>query len=548
MKKNRLFLIFVLWAAWLCSAAQAQTAHTLGVTQFSPQGEVARVRQVVVQFDAAAVPLGDARAPAPVSIACSKALNGRGRWSSEREWVFEFDQDLPSGMRCTVVPKEGFKTPSGATLTATARWNFHTGGPFVQRIFPYEHWTIEEEQFFLLQLNGAAKLGSVLQHIWCNAEGVGERIAVRLIEGAQRDALLRHHGMEKAARENPGRFITLTCARRLTEGSKLQLVYGAGVKGDSGIANTVEKRFDFTVREPFRAEFHCERENAHMGCLPMMPMRLAFNAPVPSSVAKNIRLEGGGVVVEADINDALVDVVRFFPPGEHKLFPLQTTFMVTLPEDFHDASGRQLANAASFPLQVATGEMPPLAKFAAAPFGILERYAEGPEGIALLPVTLRRVEGQLAVQGMQPAGGQTRAPQQVATLQSESDVDIIQWLRRVKKYNQFWVSRNAAQQDAANELPLPLDDDEEQVQTRMVSLLQGKHGVKTLNVPPAAEPRPLEVVGIPLPAGFHVVEIASPLLGQALLDVRYGEPRTMYVRTAALVTNLGVHFKLSETV
>ena len=30
-------------------------------------------------------------------------------------------------------------------------------------------------------------------------------------------------------------------------------------------------------------------------------------------------------------------------------------------------------------------------------------------------------------------------------------------------------------------------------------------------------------------AGFHVVEIASPMLGAALLDDRHGTPRTMVV-------------------
>jgi len=51
------------------------------------------------------------------------------------------------------------------------------------------------------------------------------------------------------------------------------------------------------------------------------------------------------------------------------------------------------------------------------------------------------------------------------------------------------------------------------------------------------------VVGIPLPQpGFHVVEIESRKLGNALLDKN--EP--MYVRTGVLVTNLGVHFKLGR--
>ena len=54
------------------------------------------------------------------------------------------------------------------------------------------------------------------------------------------------------------------------------------------------------------------------------------------------------------------------------------------------------------------------------------------------------------------------------------------------------------------------------------------------------EPRATEVIGIPLPQrGYHVVEVESRILGHALLAQR----APMYVRTGALVTNLGVHFK-----
>src|SRR5207253_10180958 len=60
----------------------------------------------------------------------------------------------------------------------------------------------------------------------------------------------------------------------------------------------------------------------------------------------------------------------------------------------------------------------------------------------------------------------------------------------------------------------------------------------------ADDPRPFEVIGIPMPqAGFHVVEIASPRLGAALLD----RAAPIYVRTSVLVTNLGVHFKWGAT-
>ncbi len=65
-------------------------------------------------------------------------------------------------------------------------------------------------------------------------------------------------------------------------------------------------------------------------------------------------------------------------------------YSVVLPRELKDNAGRPLANAASFPLKVATGAAPPIAKFAAAPFGIVERNAD-----AMLPVTLRHVQAEL---------------------------------------------------------------------------------------------------------------------------------------------------------
>ncbi len=541
-------------------------AQALTVSRLSPQGEVAQVRQVVARFDGPAVRLGDAQAAAPLTVACSDAdaARGRGRWTSEREWVYDFAQDLPPGVRCTVSVKPGFKSASGAQLTGADSYQFNTGGPFVQSVRPGTWQEIDEEQYFVLRLNGPATPASLQQHLWCEAEGVGERLPVRLIEGAQRAELLKALRLDKAAAKEPLRYATLTCGRRLTAGSQVQLVYGRGVATPSGVANAVEKRFDFKVRQPFAVEFGCERENAQSACLPVRPMRVTFNAPVARRLAQDIRLKGGDQTLAPTMEgeaegdrggegrgDALVNGVTFAAP-----FAPQTQYLLSLPAGFKDAGGRVPANAQSFPLQVATGAMPPLAKFAAAPFGVVERYAEGPDGPALLPVTLRNVEVDLSVQGLQP--GQTRPAgvAQVGTLRPQSDADIIAWMRRLERYEDFSINRAQARRDAQGPLPKALDvrdqrdrgDPGDQVQTRMLSLLQGRPGVKRLALPrpERGDPRPFEVVGIPLPPGYSVVEIASPLLGRSLLDAGHGDPRTMYVRTGVLVTNLGVHFKLGR--
>jgi uncharacterized protein YfaS (alpha-2-macroglobulin family) len=567
--------------------ALAGLAHGFQVSSLSPQGEVARVRQVVAKFDESAVNFGDPKAPAPLSLSCSdaQATQGTGRWTSDREWVFDFERDLPPGIRCTVQLRAGLASAKGSALTGSTSYQFNSGGPFVQQIRPYDGSRIDEEQFFTLQLNGAATLASVQANVWCAVDGLGERVPVRLIDGADRAALLKAQGLEATAAKAPLRIVTLACNRRLTPAAKVQLVYGKGVStpaaagASQGVANSVEKRFNFQVREPFAASFSCERENAQASCLPIRPMNLSFNAPVPRKLAEAIRLKSGRDTFkpvfdpsEGEGNgDNVVSSVSFKP-----LFAELTPFTLELPRDFKDASNRPLRNADSFPLKVATGAMPPLAKFAAAPFGIVERFAEADaktatqaDTPALLPVTLRNVEAALQVKGLSLAG-------KVSELQPASDADIIAWFTKVQRYDNDTVSRRQASIDVKGPLPEALEArDKHEVQSRMLSLLQGQSGVKTLDLPrpvnsfvagpPQGEtapsggsavraatsvgasiPRPFEVVGIPLTPGFHVVEIASQKLGSSLLDERHGAGRTMYVRTSALVTNLGVHFKLGR--
>ena len=58
---------------WMLAASLslvAWGAQALQITSFSPQGEVARVRQVVAKFDQDAVRFGDGQAPAPLAVQC----------------------------------------------------------------------------------------------------------------------------------------------------------------------------------------------------------------------------------------------------------------------------------------------------------------------------------------------------------------------------------------------------------------------------------------------------------------------------------------------
>ncbi len=533
--------------AWLLASGAflAGPAFALQITSLTPQGEVSRVRQVVAKFDQAAVDFGDPKAPPPLAVSCTDAQAGKGtgRWTDAKQWVYDFENDLPPGVRCTVTRIASFKPASGGELTGPERYQFNSGGPFVRNVMPGTYGRIDEQQMFVLELNGAATLESVRQNVWCASEDVGERIPVRLLEGAQRGALLKAFGRDKAAEKEPLRYVALQCNRTLTPGSKVQLVYGKGVATPSGVANNVERRLGFQVREPFAVSFSCERENAQAACLPLRPLQLQFNAPVTRKMAAQIQLKGGGKPVPAKLeddggspsDDDVVSAASFSPP-----FAENTAFTIELPAKFEDASGRALASPDSFPLKVSTGAMPPLAKFAASPFGVVERLAE-PDMPAMMPVTVRRVEPALMVQALTPG--------KVSDINPKTDAEIIAWFRKVRRYDDYTVSREQARKDVKGTLPPVIERNERShVQTRMLSLLAGQPGVKTLDMPKAesGDPRPFEVIGIPLTPGFHVLEIASQKLGDSLLDERYGAGRTMYVRTTALATNLAVHFKLGR--
>lgn len=178
-------------ALLLLSAAAAGAAQAATITSVSPRGEVAQVRQLTVRFSEAVVPFGDLRQGDPLVVACEGAVPpGQGRWANDRVWLYEFETPLQPGTRCTLKPRAGWKPLSG-TLTGASEFSFGTGGPAVLNTQPYEGATIEEDQHFLLQLSGAATAQSVAAGAWCEVEGIGERVPLSIVTGAQRDAVLK---------------------------------------------------------------------------------------------------------------------------------------------------------------------------------------------------------------------------------------------------------------------------------------------------------------------------------------------------------------------
>lgn len=518
----------------LCLSSAVSIAAGINVDRFSPQGSSKNVRQVQAHFNLPVVTLGNNQAPAPFEIQC--AVPGSGRWLDAQNWVYDFEREMPGGVSCRFSISATFRSANGAPLTA-ASFSFNTGGPMLRESRPNGSLDlangesvemasiVDEEQVFLLQFDSPLKPGSLTNNSWCEVDGVRERINTVVLNGPEREAVLKKLFREPAKQP----FELLRCQRKLPAGQMLRLVLGKDLRAGNDVPAGELQRLYYRVRPAFNLSVGCERSSAQSNCLPILPLTLRFSAPVAwSSASKIVLKDSEGRLYSPQGSDdsrtGWVQQLRFRGP-----FPEKSTLTPMLPADLRDDANRPLSNLAAASAPVKIDAYPPLAKFSGS-FGIVEANAG-----ALLPVTVRNLTNYLPADNRPPAGPTLNpvptapaaaSPAQGALyrlLPNNDEQQVIQWLRK-------------------GLYPQPANDKDTR-QPEEISVLKGVNGILQGNLPTPTSNREAEVIGIPLQRlGFHVVEIESPRLGAQLLESR----QPMYVRTTALNTNMAVHLKLGE--
>ena len=292
-------------------AAVRPAPPALRIELFSPQGRVKGVRQVMVRFNQAVTALGDPRLADPMAIDCPAP--GKGRWADGRNWVYDFDADLPAGIRCRFTPRKSLTSLAGARLSTARRYEFDTGGPSVIDSLPREGWSaLDEDQVFLLKLDAPATAESIAAGASCIVEGIAEHIPVQLLDGSERAAVLRERAAlgydylrllwkdgraadarvrNRAFDKAEDQLTLLRCRRRLPPDSEVRLVWGKGIRTPSGLATTADQTLAFKVRAAFTAQVECTRTNPTSGCVPMLPIEVNFTAPVPRALALLLALQ-----------------------------------------------------------------------------------------------------------------------------------------------------------------------------------------------------------------------------------------------------------------
>ncbi|MBP7489592.1 MAG: hypothetical protein KA772_07375, partial [Azospira sp.] len=504
-------------ALLFCSLSLTGLVSAATVQQFQPQGKVADQTRITARFSADMVKLGEATAAAPFEVDCAR-ISGEGRWVDARTWAWQLARALQPGERCVFTVKSQQLALSGESIGGKTRFELFGAPPRPWRIVPSPGSAIDEEQAFVINGGGELDARSLENNLWCEADGIGQRLPARPVAAKVRQEVLQRVGNGGAAP------LVVTCSERLPAGSRARLVWGAGIRAANGTPTEKEESFVYKVREPFKATFSCEREKAGAPCSPLSGLSLQFNAPFDAKQIGQFALvtpEGKRKPQDPNQNSSSKsDTLQSLSfPGP---LPQNAELTLEIPAGLKDDAGRPLANAASFPLKLRTGGLPPLAKFPGA-FGIVELQEGG-----LLPVTLRNVEASLKTAGL-TLPGQHRFSQQRLT----EDADVIAAMLALEKFEQ-----------QSRKVRLKVDGEWRELidpyYARELSFLQGRAGVARQELPKPGGSSEFEVIGVPLQKpGYHIVEIESQLLGQALLAT----PKPMYVRAAALVTNLAVHLK-----
>jgi hypothetical protein len=293
--------LFTLLSTLIFSAS----LHAAQLERFQPQGEQLDIQQAVARFSAPMVALGRSDAPAPFNIECTgslKTLPGNGYWNDEQTWIFNLGITLPAGERCHFQLKPGLTTLADESVSNVIDTHFSVSGPRIIATLPQSGATLDEDQVFVLKLNGVAQADSLTAHARCEAEGIHEQIPVQLLSNDERkpllialkDALYDLNINVDEADSDP-HLIVLRCQRSLPANTKVALVWGAGIATASGQTNPADQRLEFRVRDHFVARMRCQREggNAKSACIPLTPIRVDFTAPVARAWLKQITLTDG---------------------------------------------------------------------------------------------------------------------------------------------------------------------------------------------------------------------------------------------------------------
>ncbi|RYZ73192.1 MAG: hypothetical protein EOP09_02230, partial [Proteobacteria bacterium] len=469
----RLFTCLSLFAFSMPSS-YAQTS-----VRFTPEGAAKHVTQVRVHYDQDVVAIGDKTSP--FQVECPFA--GQGRFVTTKDWVYDFQEPLPAGHRCSFTPVLK-KDLSGKTLSIKDSYSFHTGGPQILSVDPNpEYSRIDEEQLFVLKVDSLVSEASLSGRLYFDIPQIANPVAAKVISFEA----LKKQNPEYARRYEKSSPMPLfvQAASRFPSDKTIQLVWSKGIESRNGVASLDRQVFPFKTQAAFTVHSSCTRASKTTECSPFDDIELSFSSWVSDKAEIIVDGLPKGKTVERNSRGFVI-------PGPHKA---GSKYTVKFSKPFQDDAGRDLSNPAN--LVIGVGRFPPLIKFPSQ-FGILEW-----KGDPRLPVHLRTVE----------AG--TKARVLKVDLPVGENTNIVAFAKILKDNRSEDLSKALLPDGAAR--------------------------MELREIPGYVGQDKFEVRGLPLPdPGLYQIEIASADLGRAYAMTK------MYVHAQALVTDMVIHWKKTD--
>ena len=496
------FLVTLSSIVLLVSSPSLNSQKVSTIENFSPEGEVKDIKEVVIRFTDSMVPMGSPNVFMDLfQITCP--TTGKFSWIDDKTLTYQFSKALESGVMCEFALKDSAKTLSGLQMGGKKIYSFTTGGPYILQSEPSDGASIDPGQYFYLQTSTELDKASLLQKLYFSLEGRREKIEPLFATDEEEESI---YSILFKNKKNKNSYI-IKPKLNFPEGKKVQLVFSKGILSKSGVPLSEDQILNFETRDPFSLSYYCNRENANSGCTPFSDIYVNFTASVSTNIAKKIKFRNNSKTVypefsEDSSDDGVVNSVTFKGP-----FPENSTFLLDIPADFKDDSGRPIQNPKKYPMKISIAKYPPIAKFPAK-FGILEL-----DSGTSLPVSIRNVEPALRARSLTLSKNPTAAMGIPGKRMKLSADQVLQYLTKIQYHD------------------------------REKSIFDNPKLTFPFEVPQPLGSEVFQSVGIPLQEpGFHIVEIESVNLGRSLLENK----STMYVPTTVLVTGMAVHLKLGK--
>lgn len=187
-------------AAGLLCLLVSCAAHAVWVQQFTPRERVDQQTGATATLNPDMAALGRPDAPPPFSVDCGNA-SGSARSVDTRRGAWLLERPLQPGERCLFAVRTSFRAVNGEAIQGQNRYRCYVPEPWPRANYPAPGSGIEEHQALIITPAGAVKPASVQQNAWCEADGVGHRIPVRVLAAKERSAALaaiRRGGKDEA--------------------------------------------------------------------------------------------------------------------------------------------------------------------------------------------------------------------------------------------------------------------------------------------------------------------------------------------------------------